>query len=74
MNRISIFKKRADNLYLGGFWGDKSRGTKSFSIRVFLVLTGHLVKIGVSYSCILYKLLYYCMTVVLLYEYCIITV
>ena len=46
MNRISIFKKRADNLYLGGFWGEKSRGTKIFLIRAFLTLTGPLVKIG----------------------------
>ena len=46
MNRISIFKKRADNLYLGGFWGDKSRGTKFFSTGACLTLTGPLVKIG----------------------------
>ena len=46
MNRISIFKKRADNLYLRGFWVDKSRGTKIFSIGAFLTLTGPLVKIG----------------------------
>ena len=46
MNRISIFKKRADNLYLGGFWGDKSRGTKIFSTGACLTLTGPLVKIG----------------------------
>ena len=29
ISRISIFKRRADILYLRGFWGDKSRGTKS---------------------------------------------
>ena len=46
MNRISIFKKRADNLYPGGFWVDKSRGVKIFSIGQFLTLTGPLVKIG----------------------------
>ena len=46
MNRISVFKKRANNLYLGGFWGEKSRGTKIFLIRAFLTLTGPLVKIG----------------------------
>ena len=44
MSRISFFKKRVDNLYLGGFRGDKSRGTKIFSIGAFLTLT--LVKIG----------------------------
>ena len=46
MTRISIFKKLADNLYLRGFWDEKSRGTKIFSIRAFLTLTGPLVKIG----------------------------
>ena len=46
MSRISIFKKRAENLYLGGFWGEKSRGTNGFSIWPFLTLTGPLVKIG----------------------------
>ena len=46
MTRISILKKPSDNLYLGGFWVDKSRGTKFFSIGAFLTLTGPLVKIG----------------------------
>ena len=46
MTRVSIFKKRAENLYLGGFWGEKSRGANGFSIRPFLTLTGPLVKIG----------------------------
>ena len=46
MTRIFILKKLADNQYPGGFWGDKSRGTKFFSIGAFLTLTGPLVKIG----------------------------
>ena len=46
IRRISILKKPADIQYLGGFWGDKSRGTKNFLIRAFLTLTGPLVKIG----------------------------
>ena len=47
-NFISFFmvKKRAENLYLGGFWGEKSRGANGFSIWPFLTLTGPLVKIG----------------------------
>ena len=44
--RISIFKKMADNLYLGGFWDEKSRGANGFWIWPFLTLTGPLVKIG----------------------------
>ena len=46
MSRISIFKKPAENSYLGGFWGEKSRGANGFSIWPFLTLTGPLVKIG----------------------------
>ena len=46
MSRISIFKKTAENSYLGGFWGEKSRGANGFSIWPFLTLTGPLVKIG----------------------------
>ena len=46
MSRVSIFKKRAENLYLGGFWGEKLRGANGFSIWPFLTLTGPLVKIG----------------------------
>ena len=45
MSRISIFKKRTENPYLGGFWGEKSRGANSFSIWPFLTLIGPLVKI-----------------------------
>ena len=32
ITRISIFKKMADNLYLGGFRGEKSRGANGFWI------------------------------------------
>ena len=32
MSGISIFKKPAENSYLGGFWGEKSRGANGFSI------------------------------------------
>ena len=46
MSRVSIFKKRAENLYLGGFWGEKSRGANGFWIWPHLTLTGPLVKIG----------------------------
>ena len=46
MIRISIFKKPAENSYLGGFWGEKSRGAIGCSIWPFLTLTGPLVKIG----------------------------
>ena len=30
--RNSIFKKPADNPYLGGFWGEKARDANGFSI------------------------------------------
>ena len=46
MTRILIFFKVANIRCTGGFWGDKSRGTKIFSIGPFLTLTGPLVKIG----------------------------
>jgi len=46
MSRISIFKKPAENSYLGGFWGEKSLGANGFSTWPFLTLTGPLVKIG----------------------------
>ena len=46
MTRTWIFLKVANFRCTGGFWGDESRGTKIFSIRVFLTLTGPLVKIG----------------------------
>ena len=46
MTRILIFLKMANIRCTGGFWGDKSRGTKIFSIGPFLTLTGPLVKIG----------------------------
>ena len=32
IRRNSIFKKPAGNEYLGGFWGEKSRGAKCFWI------------------------------------------
>ena len=44
--RISIFKKPADNLFLRGFWDEKSRDANGFSIWPHLTLTGPLVKIG----------------------------
>ena len=46
ITRISIFLKTADNLYLVGFWDEKSRGALGFRILPVLTLTGPLVKIG----------------------------
>ena len=46
ITRISIFKKPTKNLYLGGFWGEKSRGANGFWMWQFLTLTAPLVKIG----------------------------
>ena len=46
IRRNSVFKKTAGNLYVGGFWGEKSRDANGFSIWPHLTLTGPLVKIG----------------------------
>ena len=46
IRRNSFFKKTAGNLYVGGFWGEKSRDANGFSIWPHLTLTGPLVKIG----------------------------
>ena len=32
IRRIQIFKKLAGNLYVGGFWDEKSRDANGFSI------------------------------------------
>ena len=32
IRRNSFFKKTAGNLYVGGFWGEKSRGANGFWI------------------------------------------
>ena len=32
IRRNSFFKKTAGNLYVGGFWGEKSRDANGFSI------------------------------------------